>query len=252
MSGIEYDHTASGSLQIFVTGKLAAVESLEMAEHFLGLERPGKWLWAARAIYDALSKLLLENLGGAAPSLYLADRSEQQKALVLYFQDGLSIEDIVARLNAEANEQSGKSRVISASQVNQWLADPKVIGIAEAVERMTASKADSRRPSRPASVQRLVLTDEQSKAIDWLTKEIRNKYEHFMPKHWYIYVRSMRDVLLAVLPVIRFLLLDAHGVILDEDEEDYLARLLERIETQISQQPTTASDEKSSDVENTV
>jgi hypothetical protein len=54
----------------------------------------------------------------------------------------------------------------------------------------------------------LRLTDEQRKAIDFLKDQLRNEFQHFVPKGWVLFVEGLPMIAYRALEVIRFLALE--------------------------------------------
>jgi len=227
---MEYDYSESYGQTLFTNITGNAVDSLEMVEILLQMERPSKWKWAPLAMYHSLYAFLLDALGGTAPKLYLAEVPKQREALVLYIHDGWSIKEIAKELK------------VSKEDVCNWIASPKVINMRTALDRMAADNSTigesqgaskdsgkNAQPRRPASVKRLSLSESQRKSIDWLITELRNPFEHFMPKHWYIVLSGLPTILLDVLATIEFVALESNGPLLDNEEKEHVAKLCGRI-----------------------
>lgn len=222
------DGGASGPI-LYTTGRLNALDNLEMVEVFLVSGRVNKWKWVSLAMFHALYGYLLEALGGTFAKFYLAEDEEQRTAVRLLIEEEMAIDAIVTEINRTRTARDPDSRLVTKRMVERWVAAPKVIGIDEALDRMTGKRGKKGAPSRPAMVLQLKLTSQQRKDIDWLIKEIRNNFEHFMPKHWYIQLRGLPSILLDMLDSIRFIALESHGVLLDPNEQEHIASLCSRI-----------------------
>jgi hypothetical protein len=67
----------------------------------------------------------------------------------------------------------------------------------------------------------LVLSPEQSRAIDLLKKRLRNPLAHYQPRLWYIELSGLPEVVCHVLDVIEFLAVDSGNVMLHNKRLHY-------------------------------
>lgn len=65
----------------------------------------------------------------------------------------------------------------------------------------------------------LLLTSNQRKSIDKLRKDIRNNFEHFVPKGWSIEISGMSKIVLDIVDVIEFLALSSGNPMWDQGSE---------------------------------
>jgi hypothetical protein len=73
----------------------------------------------------------------------------------------------------------------------------------------------------------LQLTDQQKKSIWNLKDLLRNNFEHYIPKGWYIELHGMPQIAIDVLDVIRFLALDTGNRIhLTQDQKKKVKRIV--------------------------
>lgn len=64
----------------------------------------------------------------------------------------------------------------------------------------------------------------------------RNNFVHYKPKGWSIEIEIFREVVLGVLPVLKFIANDCIRVILDENERAEISRIIGKFEHQLSLQ----------------
>lgn len=222
------DGGASGPI-LYTTGRLNALDNLAMVEVFLLSGRDNRWKWASLAMYHALYGYLLEALGGTFAKFYLAEDAEQRTAVRLLIQDRMPMEEIVDETNRGRIAKDPNARLATKRMVERWAVAPRVIGITEALDRMIGKRGRSGVPQRPAMVLPLSLTTQQRMSIDWLIEEIRNNFEHFMPKFWYIYLRGLATSLRDMLDAIEFIALESHGVLLCPEDQEQIVLLCSRI-----------------------
>jgi len=89
-------------------------------------------------------------------------------------------------------KSKNSEKLISFDEALQTCQDPKIM------KMTTLSK-------------HLELSSKQKESIDILKKTIRNNFEHFIPKTWYIEIHGFPQIAIDVLDVIRFLALEAHN-----------------------------------------
>ena len=56
--------------------------------------------------------------------------------------------------------------------------------------------------------QHLVLTDSQKESINFAKKDLRNKFEHYIPSGWSIEIHGLPQIAIDLLDVIRFLAIE--------------------------------------------
>lgn len=77
--------------------------------------------------------------------------------------------------------------------------------------------------------QRLVISDDENWAIEKLSKDFRNNFEHFMPKRWSIEVSGFPAIVSHVCRVIRFLALESGNVSLNGKERKRVRLAISRM-----------------------
>jgi hypothetical protein len=88
---------------------------------------------------------------------------------------------------------------------------------------------NNRHMKMTSSSKHLVLTQEQGIAINILKDEIRNNFEHFLPKGWSIQIKIFHEVIPKILEVIHFLALETGNyVLLDPIKKEYVRNLFSR------------------------
>ena len=99
----------------------------------------------------------------------------------------------------------------------------KLIGFCEAIERCQKLT----KLPRLATARALVLTDDQRQSMEFLTKELRNNFEHYIPRFWSIELHGMPKIAIDVLDVLRFLALDSGTLLcLNEKERNTVEELI--------------------------
>lgn len=74
----------------------------------------------------------------------------------------------------------------------------------------------------------LILTSEQRKSIEYLKDQLRNEFQHFVPKGWVLYVGGLPRIAYRVLEVIRFLALETGTYVhLDEKQQGKVVALVD-------------------------
>jgi hypothetical protein len=179
-----------------------AVDYLEMLSHFLAEPMTGsRWKWVIIAAHQALYSFSICALRGTAPSLTVTDVKDESGKAIRLFTEGVAVETIAHSFGVK--EEKAKS----------WLANPKLIGIHEALKRMKNSKY------LPwAHSQSLVLTKAEETALDRLISEYRNEFEHFVPKTWLIYTTRFPAMLTHVMRVVRFIALESNAPFFHPDD----------------------------------
>ena len=169
------------------------IDNLEMVAHFLESPISYKWKWVVIAQHQALYGALICTLKGSDMRQTVVDRQKDSGKAVMLRVNEVSI-DVIA-------SSFGKDE----AKIQEWLVNPFLISLDEAVRRV---KCKDYLPSL-VNVQPLVTTVEEDKAIDALTKEFRNEFEHFAPKEWIVCTSKFQFIAKNVLRVIHFLVFES-------------------------------------------
>jgi hypothetical protein len=194
------------------------IDNLEMASHFLETYFPYKWKWVIIALHQALYGALISTLRGTDARQTVVDRKGNKgKAMTLHI-DRIPIDVIASKL--------GKNE----AEILDWISNPYLISLKEALRRV--KRKDCLPPLYNA--QPLITTAEEDYAIERLTDEFRNEFEHFVPKGWIIPTSIMSPIVSNVLRVIRFLEFESNCVHISLEQEQRIKTALVKIEHLLS------------------
>ena len=195
------------------------IDNLEMVKYFLDTSLPYKWKWIMIALHQALYGALISTLQGTDHRQTVIDRSGKRGEAMTFHIDRVPPAEIASKL--------GKSE----EQILDWITNPYLISLDEALRRVNQKDC---LPSLD-NAQPLISTTEEDGAIERLTKEFRNNFEHFTPKGWIIYISIMPAIVSNVLRVIRFLVLESNCIIyLSEEKEKKIKIAIAKIERLLS------------------
>jgi len=65
----------------------------------------------------------------------------------------------------------------------------------------------------------LVLTEQQKESINFLKKELRNTFEHYIPMTWGIVIDGLHQILTDIFDIIQFLALDTGNYVMLDREQ---------------------------------
>ena len=80
----------------------------------------------------------------------------------------------------------------------------------------------------------VLITDQEMEVLEWLHEEIRNEYEHFVPKHYMAKVSDLLEATILCLRLSRQLLFDSGNVTFYRPPKNRLEELLESVWIRIS------------------
>ncbi len=195
-----------------------AVDSLETAATFLDRPDNLKWKWIAIAIHHSLYSFCIASLTGSNYENVLSCGGKEDEE---HFCKGGNSQKWkksrrVLRGRGPAytiawddTNEEPKFREADASDDEKFLPKGSLIGFWTALARVQDGYCwMGRKP--------LVLSEEEWKSIEWLTKNVRNGLIHFVPKHILFSISRVKKSSLDVLRVIKFLALES-GTIRGED-----------------------------------
>lgn len=196
-----------------------AIDNLEMAAYFLeNIHTNMKWKWEIIAIHQALYGFLICALQGTDARQTVYDRKKDSgKAILLHVYR--VPHDVIAVTFG-----------VSVDKVKEWLSQPYLISIHEALSRM------KKRECLPSwsNVVPLVVSKEEEDSIERLTNEFRNEFEHFVPKAWLIDTLGMPNIIRHVVRVIHFVALESNCVTYSKEQENRTRIVLDKISELLS------------------
>jgi hypothetical protein len=197
-----------------------AIDNLQMIPHFLEhFSTDLKWKWAIISLHQALYSFLVCGLKGTDAKQTVYDKTKDSvRAIILYSRN--------VPVSVIANAFG-----VSNNKVEQWLGEPYLISIQEALKRAKNQSYLTLAISKP-----LVTSHEEDQALEKLINEFRNEFEHFTPKHWSIEVSGMPTLFIHILRVIKFLALESESIIYpDEKQQRRVQAILIEINDQLQQ-----------------
>lgn len=196
------------------------IDNLEMVAHSLESPIRFKWKWGIIALHQALYGALISVLQGTDSRQTVIDRQQNSGKAVMLHVQGVQLE-IIASVFGK-NEET----------IKDWICNPRLIDINEALNRVKETKYlppyGERKP--------LKTSKEENDAIEKLTSEFRNGFEHFRPQHWLVFTDGMPPLFSHVLRVIQFLIFESNCVITSAEQEKMLKTALTNIERLLNSQ----------------
>jgi hypothetical protein len=190
-----------------------AIDNLEMVAHFLSSSFEMKWKWVCITLYQALYGLAIAALRGGDARLTVYDkRKDSGKAIAL--QANKVSPSIIASCFG-----------VSEEKVNEWLANPWLISFDEAIARLQREEN-----FQPLDFRPLILSDDERRSLERLSKEFRNEFEHFSPKRWAIAQSEFPKIVEDVLRVINYIGLESQFLTMSNPQEKKLKTAISRIE----------------------
>lgn len=190
------------------------IDNLEMVAHFLDTSIAYKWKWVIIALHQALYGSLIASLQGTDARQTVVDRKKDTGKAVMLHVNRIPI-DVIA-------SSFGKDEV----KILDWITNPYLISLDEALRRVKLKEYlplfDNAKP--------LKTTSEEDHAIERLTKEFRNQFEHFTPKAWLVYTSILPPIVSNVLRVIRFLEFESNCTHMSLEQEQRIKAALAKIE----------------------
>ena len=254
---IEETELTDGFPFLEITSIDNAIDNLEMMVFILQTHKTlWRWKWCVIAAHQALYSFTICALEGTAPILTVTERDIRNYPKVspihiigachAWHVEGSSNAEILDKLDsiAMASGNYSVNNQISEATIAKWLTKrPQLIGIREALRRLTANEPNTGVPFSQdrndyllwSHSKRLVLSSAETEAIDSLIADFRNEFEHYMPKSWLIHPDIFPPMLTYVLRVIRFIALGSNNVNYHEDDhEDRVTNALDKIERFLS------------------
>ena len=221
-----------------------ALDYLETATAFL--ERPDdfKWKWIGISVYHALYAFAVLALEKGNPDWVLKsfgrDRDNDDgkfckrgqdtrwyKSQIELFGSGPAYRIVWAPTDNEPPHSPVSQDDIA------WI-NGKLIGFWTAIARIQ----DERSVVSDILSKPVVISDNELRAIQWLTLEVRNEFIHFVPKFWGISIEGIQCGCLAALKVIDSLVFESNTIwMVDIDGQIRIRNNLDRLRNGLQKTP---------------